>query len=185
MTTMIRKRQLWGVLRRRKWSLQHHCRKWVSNVKLYWVISYYIIIVGSKCQIILRWVKYLLIWYDMIINHCGKWVSTYIKLYWDEWNINLNQASLWEVSHAFDLRASNVNLYWISCNFYEFSYVKMAQMLGIFFLTIMISPESGRIYHQAIVSKKLCGDSRYLTGVSKNIAAQHRDPDAKIKVCLI
>ena len=58
-------------------------------------------------------------------------------------------------------------------------------MLGIFVLTIMISPESGRIYHQAIVSKKLCGDSRYLTGVSKNIAAQHRDPDAEIKVCLI
>ena len=41
MMTMTRKRQLWGVLRRRKWSLQHHCRKWVSNVKLYWVISYY------------------------------------------------------------------------------------------------------------------------------------------------
>ena len=99
----------------------------------------------------------------------------------------MNQASLWEVSHAFDLRASNVNLYWISCN----CYVKLAQlinfarMLGIFVLMIMISPESGRIYHQAIVSKKLCGDSRYLTGVSKNIAAQHRDPDAEIKVCLI
>ena len=99
MTIITRKRQLWGILGRRKWSLQHYCWKWV----------------------------------------------------WHLW----------------------------------FDHTPGIQIFGNFVLTMIIHPESGRIYHQAIVSKKLCSDKRYLTGVSQNIAAQHRDPDAKIKVCLL
>ena len=56
-------------------------------------------------------------------------------------------------------------------------WLKFAPTELLYFLT-----ESGRIYHQGAVEIDRCTDEEHRLALDKNIAKQHKDPQAKIKV---
>merc|ERR1711976_536091 len=47
----------------------------------------------------------------------------------------------------------------------------------------VITADSGRIYHQAVVDKNTCENQAYISRIALNIARQFKDPNAKITCC--